>query len=290
MLVALVGDTLSPRAHNERARVRCEEAGTAEHLRIVDGFYKGSRALRDTFDGHFAEPRQAHAMRFVWDYWHVPNQYTLHRTQAASYFEPDAFDDLTEALTEYGQKELGLRSISPPWLSYYIDGCEQALHADVPQGPLAYVLSLTEWDARKFRGGETSIMQPAVLDYWRDFDSGRGLEYDDLFSTIEPLFNRLTVFDARLPHGVRRVEGERDPRGARLVLHGWFTEPEPFFDGGLPEAAVRIGAARRGAARRGAHMHRRGARTHYPRTLARPPLQMTIHRLATQLTLTVKGC
>jgi hypothetical protein len=91
-------------------------------------------------------------------------------------------------------------------------------------------------------------MQPAVLDYWRDFDSGRGLEYDDLFSTIEPLFNRLTVFDARLPHGVRRVEGERDPRGARLVLHGWFTEPEPFFDGGLPEAAVRIGAARRGAA------------------------------------------
>ena len=41
---------------------------------------------------------------------------------------------------------------------------------------------------------------------------------------VPPLYNQLTVFDARLPHGVRRVEGERDPRGARLVVHGWFTE------------------------------------------------------------------
>lgn len=169
----------------------------------------------------------------------MPSQYTLHRTQGATYFSPEAFDAVTEALTDFGQKELGLRSISPPWLSYYIDGCEQALHADVPQGPLAYVLSLTLWDDRAFRGGETVIMQPSVLDFWRDFDSTQGLEYESLFTNVPALFNRLTVFDARLPHGVRRVEGERDPRGARLVLHGWFTEPEPFFDGGLREAEVR---------------------------------------------------
>ena len=37
---------------------------------------------------------------------------------------------------------------------------------------------------------------------------------------------------------VRRVEGERDPRGSRLVIHGWFTEPTPFFTGGLSDAAV----------------------------------------------------
>jgi len=52
---------------------------------------------------------------------------------------------------------------------------------------------------------------------------------------VQPLFDRLTVFDARLPHGVSRVEGERDPRGGRLVLHGWFTEPAPFSEGSRVE-------------------------------------------------------
>ena len=81
----------------------------------------------------------------------------------------DRFDALTDALTQYGQETLGCRTISPPWLSFYIDGCEQQVHADVypnpnpnpspnpnpnqvhadvPQGPLAYVLSLTRWDER----------------------------------------------------------------------------------------------------------------------------------------------
>lgn len=173
--------------------------------------------------------------------WHVPEQYTLHRTQAADYFPPDDFEALTSALTAFGQQELGCRSISPPWLSFYTDGCEQRLHADVPQGPFAYVLSLTRWDERRFTGGETCIMQPQITDYWRDFDSSRGLEYSDLMCTVAPEFNRLTVFDARLPHGVGRVHGEMDPRGSRLVLHGWFTEPEPFFEGGLDEAAVESG-------------------------------------------------
>ena len=50
-------------------------------------------------------------------------------------------------------------------------------------------------------------------------------------SSVQPRFNRLTVFDGRYPHGVRPVEGTRDPLKARLVLHGWFTEPTPFFDG-----------------------------------------------------------
>ena len=51
---------------------------------------------------------------------------------------------------------------------------------------------------------------------------------------VEPRFNRLTVFDGRYPHGVRPVEGTRDPLKARLVLHGWFTDPTPFFEGERP--------------------------------------------------------
>ena len=35
----------------------------------------------------------------------------------------------------------------------------------------------------------------------------------------------------------------RDPRAARLVLHGWFTEPEPHFEGGLEDEAVSEGLA-----------------------------------------------
>ena len=50
-------------------------------------------------------------------------------------------------------------------------------------------------------------------------------------SLVQQQFNRLTVFDGRFPHGVRPVEGTRDPLKSRLVLHGWFTEPTPFFDG-----------------------------------------------------------
>ena len=48
---------------------------------------------------------------------------------------------------------------------------------------------------------------------------------------IPPLFNQLTVFDPRIPHGVRLVEGTHDPLHARVVLHGWFTQPSPFISG-----------------------------------------------------------
>ena len=55
---------------------------------------------------------------------------------------------------------------------------------------------------------------------------------------MAPDFNRLTVFDARFPHGVRVVEGVAAPLQARCVLHGWFTPPAPFFEGGLSEEAA----------------------------------------------------
>ena len=76
------------------------------------------------------------------------------------------------------------------------------------------------------------ILTPATLDYWRTFDPTRGIETPDIFDLIEPHMGRLTVFDPRFPHGVRLVEGEREPARGRVVLHGWFTEPTPFFTGG----------------------------------------------------------
>lgn len=65
--------------------------------------------------------------RFVWDYWHVPNQYTLIRTPAEDFFPRTLYESLEDALLSYGENKLGCRSISPVWLSYYVDGCSQVI-------------------------------------------------------------------------------------------------------------------------------------------------------------------
>jgi hypothetical protein len=72
-----------------------------------------------------------------------------------------------------------------------------------------------------------------ILNYWNRVSGWAGLEKKEIFTRVEPKFNRLSVFDPRLPHGVARVSGTRDPLKARLVVHGWFTEPQPFVEGGL---------------------------------------------------------
>jgi hypothetical protein len=84
-----------------------------------------------------------------------------------------------------------------------------------------------------FEGGETTILKPWVLDYWRSFDASKGLEAPSLFDTVAPEFNRLTIFDSRLPHAVSTVRGTRDPRRGRLVLTGWFSEPQTCISGAL---------------------------------------------------------
>ncbi|KAG5182628.1 hypothetical protein JKP88DRAFT_348815 [Tribonema minus] len=252
------------------------------HIHVLDGFLQQPQAaqLRGVFDERFSKPREGTAERFVWDWWHVPEQYTLMRTPAEEYFGPEytlmrtpaeeyfgpeytlmrtpaeeyfgpeytlmrtpaeeyfgpeGFEALTAALCKFGQEQLGCRAISPPWLSVYIDGCEQRFHTDAWHGPWAFVLSLTDWDGKDFTGGETQILKPHVLNYWNSFAPGIGLEEKHFLDTIEPHFNRLTLFDPRFPHGVKPVRGTRDPRKGRLVLHGWFTDPQPYFSGGLSE-------------------------------------------------------
>jgi hypothetical protein len=207
-------------------------------LVVVDGFAKEAARMRAHFDARFAEPRSATADRFVWDPWHVDGQYTALRTPAWTYFPKRLYEAFHQRLVWWGRRTLGCHDVSPPWLSVYVDGCEQRLHGDLPHGPLAFVFSLTDWTRRTFRGGETLLLADEVLDFWRDFASTRGLEEGELFDAIEPRFNRLVVFDPRLPHGVRRVDGSRDPRQGRVVVHGWFVQPRPFIEGPLPVEAL----------------------------------------------------
>lgn len=201
---------------------------------VIDGFTPRAKSLRRHFDDQFANPLSLEKQRFVWDYWHVPEQYTLVRTPAYHYFPQKLYMPFHKELVLWGRQNLGCWDISPPWLSYYVEGCEQSLHADIPHGPWAFVLSLSM--KRGFRGGETLLLKESVLQYWRG--RGAGNELHDLVDLIEPKFNRLVVFDGRIPHGVRRVAGTHDPREARLVLHGWFSNPKTYIEGGLPGRVV----------------------------------------------------
>lgn len=200
----------------------------------TDSFYPRAKEMRAHFEDRFHDPREANADRFIWDYWHVPGQYTTLRTPAYHFFPKKLYEEFHNRLVWWGRRELGCHDISPPWMSCYIDGCKQDLHGDLPHGPWAFVFSLTPWRGRKFKGGETLLMREEILNYWSDFDFSRGLEHEQVFREVPPLFNRLTVFDPRIPHGVREVKGVQDVLEGRLVIHGWFVQPRPFIEGPLP--------------------------------------------------------
>lgn len=189
------------------------------HYQTFDRFYKKAAHLRAVYDGNFSDPLQTQPERFQWDYWHVPGEYTVLRTPAYHYFPQEIYEPFHRYLVNWGRTHLGCHDISPPWLSCYVEGCRQEPHQDQPHGPLAFVFSLTDWSKRKFRGGETFIVKPKSL--------------------IAPEFNRLTIFNPALTHGVREVRGTHDPRLGRLVIHGWFVNPRPFWEGPLKVEDVR---------------------------------------------------
>lgn len=199
---------------------------------------KLAKNLRAAFDSVYDDPRHTPAERFMWDHWNLENQYRMHRTMARDFLPKNIYQNLQDSLVQFGQEHLGCHSISNPWLSYYTEGDEQMLHTDSPHGPWAYVYSLTNWDKRKFSGGETLILRPEILNYWENYNRSTGKEHSDIFTIVPPEFNQLLVFDPRLPHGVRRVSGVHDPREARLVIHGWFVNPEPFITGSLKMSEI----------------------------------------------------
>jgi hypothetical protein len=205
---------------------------TGNHLITVDSFSKSAKTLRKEFESRFSDT-SLNSNRFIWDYWHVPKQYTLLRTPAYTFFDKKTYSDLHNQIVWWGRRNLGCHDVSPTWLSCYVDGCGQGFHADVPHGPWAFVFSLTKWDQRKFTGGQTQLLNPSVLNYWQEFDLAGGVQEDELFELVDPEFNRLVVFDPRIPHAVKKVSGVSDVREGRLVIHGWFANPRPFIEGSL---------------------------------------------------------
>lgn len=209
-----------------------------KNIILEKNFFKQADALRGHFVKNFENPRETHQQRFVWDFWHVPDQYTLLRTPAYHYFPQKVYQNFHSQLVQWGRENLGCHDISPPWLSVYIDGCKQELHSDVPHGPWAFVYSLTDWKNRKFSGGETLMLKPEVLSYWQNFSDSKDREQNSFLDRIPADFNKLTVFDPRYPHGVTEVRGTRNPLEGRIVIHGWFVEPRPYVVGALSTKEV----------------------------------------------------
>lgn len=199
----------------------------------IPTFFERAADLRRHFEERVGPSRETPESRFVWDYWHIPGQYIHFRTPALAVIPPSLVAEFTQALRDWGRRNLGSCRVTVPWLSFYIEGCRQELHSDVVQGTWSYVFSLTPWDKRQFTGGETLLASERLLDYWPRFDPDSSSEARHLIDRIPALFNQLCVFDSRLPHGVSVVEGTRDPLQARVALHGWFQEPEPVADGSL---------------------------------------------------------
>lgn len=116
-------------------------------------------------------------------------QYSLKRTTTSTFFNNNDDNNDTKKKKEQGAGQLydrlvndlvdlgssiGLTGITPPWISFYTEGDMQNFHTDAPHGPLAFVLSLSrEGD---FSGGETMMLQPRMLEYWRGFDGSQGIE------------------------------------------------------------------------------------------------------------------
>lgn len=192
-------------------------------------------ALRGHVERHFAEPhkhrRETHQ---VWNYWYVPGLYTYLRTSPERVIPKPLVEGFHAALTRWARDRLGLALVTWPNLSIYVDGCAQGLHNDSVNGRFGYVYSLTRHD-RRSHGGETIVVKEGDLFRTRmtGAEAGTGL-----YDLIEPCFNRLAVFDDRMPHGVQRIEGSMDPLDGRIVLHGHISEAGLLVEGPLARAAV----------------------------------------------------
>ena len=190
-----------------------------------------AEAMRADIDAHFAKPgSHGPDTHQIWNYWYIPNLYTYLRTEPEKIFGAERFLSFMQILQVWSLETLGLGNLSRAYLSLYIPGCRQGWHNDSGNGRFAFVYSLTR-DTRLTTGGQTLVMR-----------EGDGLRRNltrptaghGFFEAVEPRFNRLVIFDDRVPHGVEQVDGSMDPVEGRFVLHGHITESGIAVKGGLP--------------------------------------------------------
>jgi hypothetical protein len=204
---------------------------------VIDDFMAPSVAqeMRRAVEAHLGDPyKHSPQTHMDWDYWYVPGLYAYLRTSPDKIIGQHLTKQFHDRLFEWSTATLGLGSARASYLSLYIDGCRQNQHNDSTNGRFGFVYSLTK-DVRKTSGGETMI--------WHDDDyfetrMRRPCAGTDFFEAIEPRFNRLLVFDDRMPHAVQLVEGNMDPLEGRIVVHGHIGEAGPIVSGPISRDTV----------------------------------------------------
>jgi Rps23 Pro-64 3,4-dihydroxylase Tpa1-like proline 4-hydroxylase len=210
-----------------------DTALAAAPVAVVDDFLPAelAAAMRADIDAHFAHPdRHRGETHQVWNYWFVPELYTYLRTNPEKVIARPSVDGFMQALREWSVENLGMGRVTWPYLSLYVSGCRQGWHNDATNGRFAFVYSLTR-DQRATTGGDTLVMRegdPLRRNMKRPA-AGR-----TLFAAVPPKFNRLVIFDDRVPHAVERVDGVMDPVEGRFVLHGHLSEAGPSVSGARP--------------------------------------------------------
>jgi hypothetical protein len=197
--------------------------------------FDDAAAMRAAAEAHFQDPyRHKPESHHVWNYWYVPGIYTYLRAVPERVLGRDLVVAFHDRLRRWAVERLGLGSVTWPMLSLYVDGCGQGIHNDSTNGRFGYVFSLTRND-RNSRGGETIV--------WKEGDPfranlNRANAGAGLYDLVPPVFNRLVLFDDRMPHGVQRIEGSMDPLDGRLVLHGHISEGDALIQGPLTPQTV----------------------------------------------------
>lgn len=232
---------------------------------VFDNFLPAAdaAAMRAGIDAHFSNPHGHRAdTHQIWNYWYVPDAYTYMRTLAPKLIPDAALEAFTTALTNFATERLGLTRLTMPLVSVYVNGCHQAFHNDSTNGRFAFVYSLTR-PQRSFTGGETLIWRET--DYFSELFT-QPLSGTGLYDSVKPEFNRLVIFDDRMPHAVAPVFGQMDPSEARIVLHGHIGEGPAAVEGALQPDVARSRVAT-GIARVKAFLGPAAASFHGPLTL-----------------------
>jgi hypothetical protein len=208
-----------------------------QHYYIVPDFYAQAAAMRACIDEHFDKPfAKSGPTHQIWDYWYVPNLYTYLRTDPKHIIPARLMHMFHDTLTHWAIETLGLSNVSNPYLSLYVNGCGQGVHNDAKNGRWAFVFSLTNWERRKFTGGETIVFRDE--NYWETNKIMQPSAGHSFYDLVPSLFNQLVVFDDRAMHAVQPLQGTMDPREGRFVIHGHIREGRLHVQGSLSQEEV----------------------------------------------------
>ena len=213
------------------------EQSVRERFVVVDDFLpeEDGLSMRADIEKHFSNPAQhTPPIHQVWNYWYVPGSYTYLRTTPEKVIAREKVENFVERLRIWSAQNLGFAAVTWPYLSLYVPGCAQGLHNDSTNGRLGFVYSLTP-NSRQTIGGETVLVQDRDLFRSNLDTAAAGI---GLYDLVPPQFNRLILFDDRIPHAVQRVDGSMDPLEGRIVLHGHISEAGVVAEGGLSGEVV----------------------------------------------------